>query len=349
MRGLIILDGPDGAGKTTLAEAIHAQCLKNKQRSSIHHLTKPQSGKAWEEHRDALLKYLHEAYTQDTVVIADRHFMSECIYGRHYREGSEYPHAARHVDRILHRFRALRVICAPPVEYIKKTYARLRRERVEMYDGGMEAIAKRYLDLWTGSSSSDYATPNDYIEQLTHAGGVYRFMGWYHYDVTSHPMDKVHLFADELLSELEDEQFLLNEQLYDFEVHRFTGFPHDRAVLLVGDRVNEDNLLHIPFFSNQGSSVYLAEQLSRLNVDESRVVMVNANDPAGESTVRLLTELCGRTIVLGRLAERTMLQRRIHFDASIRHPQAARRFSYHDHSYGKELKQALRGWASLTQ
>ena len=348
MRGIIILDGPDGAGKTTLADSIKSRALALGSKAVVHHLGAPEEGTAWRLHLDAIIAYIQEAFDQDTVVIADRHFMSEGIYGDVYRKGSEYPIAMRHIDRLLHRFRALRVICAPPVEHVKETFERLKGEREEMYNDSMDKIATRYLHLWSAHPNPTSLPGKDYLQQLAFNGGTYDTAGWYHYDVTTHGKD-LREYSSFLLHELDEEQDLLPEDLLDIHKWNFTGFPHEHAVLLVGDKMSSKNALNIPFLSNEASSLFLARTLQTICADESKIVMANVNDLGGTSTVRGLSELCGRVIVLGREAERTMRQYGLPYHACVRHPQHASRFNHHDSSYAWELYDAMSKMASVKE
>ncbi len=352
-RGIILLDGADACGKTTLAGAIAKRAAKLGATPVIRHLGKPDPGTCWEEHRTAILNYVSEAFSENKLVIADRHFLSESIYGCVYRTGSEYPFGARHVDRLLHRFRALRVICAPPVDIVVESHAKMKAVRFEEYDSGMDKVAQRYLDLWNGATSAstksgpwDYRWRDDYIQSLTISGGVADRLGWYHYDFNTQGRGSdVDTYARYLLQELASEQDLIPQQLLDVNEWHFTGFPSKSSVLLVGDRISDDNGIKIPFFANSGSSDYLVRTLHGIGADEARVVIVNINDPGGEETTRELAKMCGRTIVMGREAEKTMLKCGIHYDTQIRHPQHARRFTFHDDRYYYEMKMAFNGMA----
>ena len=349
MKGLILLDGPDCGGKSTLALALKEQVERCGGRAVVRHLGKPDRGTCWEVHSQALLANIQEAFERDTVVLMDRHFMSEGVYGSIYRGGSEYPYAMRHLDRLLHRFQAVRVICSPPLEVVTKAHAKARQERHEEYTD-ISLVAQRYLDLWEGVG--DKATAEtDYLAQLAHLGRVQDTFGWLCYDWSSEDV----LEAAKRIVNTLAEQLVLGQHA-GFDVfntrHYFTGFPHQQAVLLVGDKVSTANSLMVPFYANSGSSLYLAKALQACCVDESRLVVVNANSgtPAGASyTLQLLASSCGRVIALGREAEKTLLKAQVRYHAYVRHPQHARRFDHHNTSYAKELKEAFNGWAGALQ
>jgi len=354
--GIIILDGPDGVGKTTLANEL----VKSHHFEYVH-LSKPETGKAWDEHAAALLAAVQSSAGRPVVI--DRHFMSEAIYGRIYRDGSEYPHTARHVDRLLHRFGALRVICAPPVEYVREMFGVLKQVRKEMFDDNMDLIAQKYLEVWEGRPANfSIDAPSgsaDYLEQLANNGGVADTRGWEHYDVTQHQGDDaVQRYAQYLVNKMKDE-LLVNEKLVgnaapfnplDVTLRCVTGRVSLNAIWLVGDVQNvPSNERTFPFFSNDNSSRYLAEKLAELNVSESNLVIFNANDPDAMPILGwlYLQQKKGRSprrlIAMGRMAEQTLDRQGIIYHASTRHPQHARRFNYRDSSFLLSLNSAITG------
>ena len=347
LRGLIILDGPDCAGKSSLAVALKKRVEALGSTAVIHHSKPIEGSDCWEVHSQELLGYVHGAFVMNKVIIMDRLFMSEAIYGAVYRGGSVYPHAVRHIDRLLHRFRALRVVCAPPVNIVVEQHLKLKKSREELYEDISE-VAIRYRLLWTGLDPKEYDgwlldKKKDYCQWLTLTGGVQDRAGWYHYDFTLDGGRDGSLFADYLLDELVQEQKSALDFTLDPVRYTHTGFANTGAVLLVGDKLAGPNRLSVPFYANSGSSLYLARILHALELEESRLVICNVNDPGGAQQVSELKNSVKfmRVIALGRSAERTMLQHSLKFDAAVRHPQHARRFSHNDDSYETELHEAL--------
>lgn len=341
--GLIILEGPDGAGKTTLAKAIIERAESLGQATHYAHLGKSED--AWKTDVGVLLEYIRLAFGENKLVVADRHFIGESIYGQVYRSGAQYPLAMRHIDRLLYRYGALRVVCAPPVQYVLETHNRLKGVREEMYNSNMEHVAQRYFDLWHGCESAKDYMANDYINQLTVDGGVSDRLGWYHYDVTTDGTDMA-AYSDMLLSELADMTTFVSPFL-DPTKPNHTGWPRRQAVLLVGDKISDQNGGGYPFMANHGSSLHLAKTLHALNADESRICIVNANEPDGLTRLRQVMPFCGRTIAMGKEAEKFMEKSKLSYQARVRHPQHARRFSYHDDSYVTELRAAFNGMAGV--
>lgn len=336
MKGLILLDGPDCAGKSTLAKSLQDASAEAGHRAVVHHLGKPDPGTCWKMHADALIAYIKQMLEEDVIVIADRHFLSEGIYGRGYRSGSEYPYAMRYMDMLFNRYSGLKVICCPPTSVVVDTHAKMKEVRREEYDSGMDKIANMFQSVWHSAVHLTSLPGGDYTSQLAALGGVQDKRFWYHFDYTESDVDE---YARFLLDELVVEQSLSTPVLDGL---KFNGTPGPRSVLLVGDKMNTVNDLGIPFFANHGSSAFLAKTLHQLAVPAENLCIVNVNDPGGIEATEILQKWCGRTVVLGREAERTMIQR-IPFDAYCRHPQHARRFNHNDTTYLKELGLAMGG------
>lgn len=334
MRGLILLDGPDCAGKTTLANKLVEQVAARKGEAVIHHLGMPEPGTCWDMHAGALLDYIEEML-QGKVVIADRHFLSEGVYAAVYRDGSEYPFTMRYMDMLFDRWRGLKVICCPPIDRVVETHAKMKEVRVEAYDKGMDKVARRFERIWHDQVNGKLAPGREYTEQLMLTGGVADKPLWYHYDWTQHD---VTTYAANLVDELVKEGWFYGDDTDDLV---FTGTPGPLSTLLVGDQMSQVNKLGIPFFANSDSSLFLAQTLHKLMVPAERLCIANINDQGQVPTVRYLAERCQQVIALGRQAERSLQLHDIPYNAYVRHPQHARRFNHNDESYARELYQAF--------
>lgn len=341
MNGIILLEGADATGKTSLANHIVSQFPN----AEYLHLGKPNTGNAWSDHKNALLLAISRV-RQGKLMVIDRLWLSEAIYGAVYRDGSEYPFTARHLDRLMYRFGALRIICAPPVDYVVQSHKRMVQEREELYTDRMYEVAKRYLDVWEGvefvKDEAEYSG-RGYLEQLSMKGGVADKIGWYKYDVTTDGTNMDH-YVSYLKHQLSENLRLLPAFYEDTD--NMTGWARRQAVVLVGDRSSSPES-HWPFLANSGSSLYLAKMLHRLEADESRVCFVNANGPSGGMILRHGRLGCGRIIALGRAAEQALEREKIVYDARVRHPQHARRFTHNDASYEQELREAFNGFAGV--
>ena len=336
MKGLILLDGPDCSGKTTLCTTIIQQANVRGYSAMRHHLGRITKGKTWEIHAEAAISYIKKMNSEDIIVIADRHFLSEGVYGRVYRDGGEYPYAMRYMDMLFNRACALKVICCPSTETVVRVHKKMKEERHEEYSDGMDKVANIYQAIWHSSVSPTSLPGGDYTSQLAALGGVQDKALWYRYN---YEIDDVRLYANYLLDELYEESSSRNL----FESLSFNGTPGKRSTLIVGDHMDNGNRFSIPFFENSGPSLFFAKTLHKLAIHAEELCLVNIKEPEGLSTVIKLAPICKRVVVIGREAERDMRLHGINFDAFCRHPRHAEKFNQNDDTYAQELRIALGG------
>lgn len=102
----VILEGPDGAGKTTLAQAICARF-----RMEYHHEGPPPREGALVDHYEKLL--LHSA----TDTVFDRLYLGELVYGPLLRNHSRLSHADVHRLTMITLNGGIPIfVCLPPLE-----------------------------------------------------------------------------------------------------------------------------------------------------------------------------------------------------------------------------------------
>jgi len=82
---IIILEGPDGGGKTTLAERLRQVLGREKLANVVKH--GPYIGMSSEDLCKTFFRSMSQALTYDDHVILDRSWLSEPIYGEVYRNG----------------------------------------------------------------------------------------------------------------------------------------------------------------------------------------------------------------------------------------------------------------------
>lgn len=140
--GIIILDGPDGSGKTTLADyyvkKYHAKYL---------HLTYRWINNMFEYNTAAIelaAKWAHEGH----LVIIDRLWMSDNVYDKVFRGGVKNPFLGRYIDRLVLRYGGQYVLCVPykSREYLDH-YETLKTVRTEMF-ATMLKVYDEYLYLY---------------------------------------------------------------------------------------------------------------------------------------------------------------------------------------------------------
>ena len=139
MNGIIILDGQDASGKTTLAENI----IKwNNGNGVILHATYRFKNKMPLYHTALLKKAIKLSKTQ--LVILDRLHISEYIYAKVYRGGTKWPWMLDVFNTIC------KILNIPIILCIPETYERglvwfeqAKKERPEMYED-IKEIIKEY-------------------------------------------------------------------------------------------------------------------------------------------------------------------------------------------------------------
>lgn len=125
--GLIVLDGPDCAGKTTLANVIAEEYD-----GIVVHRT---WSKALEKKMDQYLMDPINVFQKGDLMIIDRNFLSEWIYSKVYRSGTYWNGFHRLALEKLKSLNAMHILCVPNNKEI--WMARLEKEmnegREEMY------------------------------------------------------------------------------------------------------------------------------------------------------------------------------------------------------------------------
>ncbi len=142
---IIILEGPDACGKTTLGKKF---CELH--RGRYMHMT---LRKEMHLHQVAAITRAVKLAEHQPVII-DRHWPSEQIYAGVYRNGSHLSDEAAFVDRALAELGVFYVGCilSTPAQMVD-AHRRSSSERPEMYepDDRIFEVALGYLDWWEGT------------------------------------------------------------------------------------------------------------------------------------------------------------------------------------------------------
>lgn len=327
MKGIVIVEGCDGTGKTTVAKF-----LCKKFNGHYIHNTYRWPTKMPLYHTAALHRAIKLA--EEKLVVIDRLWMSEAIYAAVYRGGSPWPQMGRIIDRIVMKHAGIYILCRLPTDHAKR-FAELKQQRQEMYDDVTE-VGIRFNDLMWGHHKLPPG-PN-YVDQLSVEGFTKRRDSLiYNLEEDGEDMDN---FADIL------EDMLLTRQTYQWapgllaKEQNFAGYAKHAKYLFIGDQTNPKmRAINWPFYDFGHSSGFLADVLHELSFDESQAMWVNANGPNGGMNIReILNEYDVRPIVFGNAAMDTMQWiNRSQAARLCMHPAYAMRFNKQD-----EFKQQLR-------
>lgn len=145
MKRIIILEGPDGGGKTTFAKELveHWSMLGEKLATYDHGPYKGET-QIWKHYFDSMLP----AYADDSDVLLDRCWLAEPVYGRVMRGGMNRLQFWQ--ERILQHVAAscqtTVVYCMPGIEACLASFARRRAQEYPDSEQKIRDIYYGYLD-----------------------------------------------------------------------------------------------------------------------------------------------------------------------------------------------------------
>lgn len=267
---LVILEGPDGAGKSTLVEQLRKEYeLSGEFRTVrvVHHGPYRGETKIAARYFTPMARCIVE---RDTALIMDRSWLSEPIYAKAMKRGGS--RITFEEDRMLSRaalaLDASLVICLPPLETV---------------------LENRPDDWWITDAHTSYA------EVI--AEGLTLRAGW----VGAHLPPAIEFDYTEDYFHTS----LLKMRRYP-NTGPGAGVMAPDAILMVGDRPNTarhgDVKHRVPFVSfgrRDGCSWWLANQLDRGFISELELYWINAYDKLGEPTeAEFIETMRPRAIVL---------------------------------------------------
>jgi thymidylate kinase len=165
---ILILEGPDGAGKTTLAETLRHRL----QTKGMVHIVKhgPYKGIEAEHLCRIYFRSMSPALTFDDTVIMDRSWLSEPIYGEVYRNGENRIDVPR--KRMLERTALSRgaviVHCQPDFEVCAEAFEKRANEEYLDDISQLEQVYDEYDLIGTTTSipTVHYDYTRDTIDEL---------------------------------------------------------------------------------------------------------------------------------------------------------------------------------------
>lgn len=342
---IVILEGPDGTGKTTLAKY-----LVKAFRGTYLHAGFKKSWNIFTYHQALLESAWVTIQKTGRPVILDRHWLSEAVYAEAFRGGSPWPLAGRIFERVIGRLGGIYVYCLPENrdEYLDN-FNRIKNNRPEMFDD-----VTRVYDLYRAAITGDRGNivplnDRSYLAYLIKDGGSFSYLNHgISYDVNElgDRLGQVAELVHEVMAKLRN----FNPVISDLSIRNGLGNPRYSHILLVGDWANPNKIKKRylgPFYEHRDSSLYLAQVLNDLGASEHDLFYVNINDPHGIDVVDgwLSYRETGTTkiLCLGNDAARSF-RRDFPNVAACKtvHPAAARRFPEYGNKFKRDLKTFLK-------
>jgi len=300
---LILLEGPDGAGKSSLAAKLATELKKIGTVEQWH--KGPPTKHPLDEYEMPLLKYRPG---RNHHIIADRWHLGELVYPHVFGRESKYSSAVHHhLEAFLRSRGALLVYTCPPIGVLKSRLARRGDSMVEadqllaIVKWYMGALTFTQLPVYRGHGTSDLNT----VSSILRAGRLH-----------------------------EQKAYKLNSYI------TYTGSDRPKF-LLVGDiRKNQERVLGPAFMPYPATSgVFLHDALPFFDVVRHCGVM-NVNDVDDFATAH---KILGEPLIcaLGKNAHERLESMGIEHGA-VPHPQYVRRFMHHAiEPYGDLIKEVL--------
>lgn len=176
LSGIIVLDGADGTGKTTLAK----EFTKMFGGDYIHLTWSEEIEKNMDSY---ILEKLKSAIktSQTKLVIIDRLWISEALYSLCYRNATKWNGMHLFIDFICKENKVLNILCIGEQQKVLARFDKLKSERVEMYEN-IENVVTAYNALWAGGYAGlDFKS--EYINHIANSGGLCLRNDFIKYDI----------------------------------------------------------------------------------------------------------------------------------------------------------------------
>lgn len=332
---IIVLDGPDAVGKTTIAKEFIRKFPNTKY---IH------NGYRWKDkifdYHTAVMK-LASKWAMTHNVIIDRWWPSEACYASVYRNTSAWPLQGRFHERLALKYGVIYLLCLPDQNTLDR-HTEMKKVRDEMYEN-IEDLCDLYYKLYYGDLN--HKDKGNYIDKLILSGGVKDIPYYIPYTIErwgAH-LDTFLDLVMHVATEMRESQF--QDALSPFE-HNILGHSKFAKYMFVGDRVNPKYRdIFWPFFEYGNSSLYFTEALNDLWIKERDYMWTNAYDKDGKIDLKyaeLAKERGINIIALGKNALNALKQKRIEPDEIMPHPSHYKRFNgSKNHAIVEDLKGVL--------
>lgn len=288
---IIVLEGPDGAGKSTLAKTLETQFEGFAKISTVHHGPYPHLKNPSVNYLASLRRKQHNGDKKELVIL-DRSWLSEPIYGKVLRAGIDRVGVAsrRMLERVALKCGALVVRCLPPLKTVQANWAARKGKELIEAPEHLAAVWKGYQTMRTDLPLVEY----DFTEG---DGGVEFIVDHVYQAMKARPPA--------------------------------TGIGQwgPESTLLVGEKVSKHGLPDLPFvsFMDRGCSAWLARHLEDWRVWEDQLYWVNSEELAPDFMGR--PDAPTKVVALGRKASSWCEQAGLAYQA-VDHPAYWKRFHH---------------------
>ena len=162
---ILILEGPDGAGKTKLAKAINREICTY----YIHNDIPPESISKVQYYA-ATADQLWKAYVRSNIigdnVIIDRSFLSEIAYGRHTHTGDVVTGETRTYLKLCKDFKVGILVCLPDLKVCIANWAKRLEEELLKKEGQLREVYTSYQWMVDTYHLATYDYTKDLVDEL---------------------------------------------------------------------------------------------------------------------------------------------------------------------------------------
>lgn len=296
-----ILEGPDGAGKTTLGERLLSRVRRDGLRAdAVNHGPYAGEERIFNHYAESLVDMCDVGHR-----LLDRSWIAEPIYGRAFRGGANRISVGqrRMLERLAFGHQAVIVLALPPFASCARNFLSRKGEEYLETVNQLRQVYDAYVGVSTYTSLP---------------------VALYDYEVMN---------LSCIVQQIDDARPLPNGG------PGVGHWNPDKVVLLVGDRPNVSNngdrrAWDMPFISSSagGCSAWLAERLEELDVPESALYWVNARGSDNvETSARFVDALNPMRVIAMGLHAQGWCERNLGGEfTAIDHPQHQKRFHYGD-------------------
>lgn len=314
MNGIIVLDGPDCCGKTTLAKTL----IENHGAKYVHATYR--FGNTMFAYHTAVLRKAVKL-SADHLVVVDRLWPSEIVYGNVFRKGlaygkepsteSPWSHGWSMFDAVLRKHAAIYVFCLPEDATVASARHAQHKDPAHPYeDERYKQVCHRYLQL------------HSFLTTTCDRPDIMR------YSIEREGRD-VKDFAHQIVLKLFNWRIHQWMPLLNPKFPNILGHVALAKAIFVGDQLNSYNLkLRWPFFFYGNSSLHLHRSLvAAFGPQCANIMLANANDPETMPELKIIHKKYRLPVyALGNNADQALRCNEIPVTGKFVHPQWSKRF-----------------------